>query len=327
MKSIASIFAFLLIGAAFAVPFERMRLGQDINTNVLNTLQEKMNSTNGTLVLRASSSYQGEIPYDRVNASNGITFDVYEDGEVKFFFDTQDDQRNPADRIFVNGKTLNQLIQEQIPENILDIVNQNNPLWKKKLVVLGDSLVMNPYDGTTYSAYIAGRNNMTLLNKGKSGKKLCTDGTDNPSVVSTYTNDVPDDADFIIVQIGANDVNGWWKRDSELATPVPDTDMTTNTFKGCWNNLLIGLKTYYPNAKLGIILAHNWSDNLGEKSENAITNNLRRSMTQWQKIQCQRLNIPVFDPLEDTRFFTYNLKVYEGAQDADIDSLGLDWYD
>lgn len=81
----------LLGGMALAVPFERMKFNHDVDTNVLQTLQEKINSTNGTLVVRASSSYHGEIPADRVNASNGITFDVYEDGEVKFFFDMQDD--------------------------------------------------------------------------------------------------------------------------------------------------------------------------------------------------------------------------------------------
>ena len=295
----------LLGGMAHAVPFEKMKFNQDINTNVLQTLQEKMNSTNGTLVVRASSAFKGEIPVERVNASNGITFDVYEDGEVKFFFDTQDDQRNPCDRIFVNGLTLNQIFQT----NMVEAANVNNPLWRKKLAIVGDSLTMNPYpsEGKRYVDYISERNNMVLVNKGMSGRQLCNSTQTIPSLISTYSTDIPSDADFILCQIGANDVNKKW-----TTAQGNDTDMTTNTFKGCWNLLLVGMKTQFPNAKVGIILAHNWRDNLGEKSEMAITNNARRALTQWQKIQCQKLNIPVFDPVEDTRFFTYNLKVYEG---------------
>ena len=103
--------------------------------------------------------------------------------------------------------------------------------------------------------------------------------------------------------------------------------MSINTFKGCWNNLLIGLKTRYPNAKIGMILANNWSENLGLKSENTITNNIKREMTQWQKIQCQKLNIPVFDPVEDIRNFHYHYVLYPSPTQVDVRTLELDWYD
>ena len=114
--------------------------------------------------------------------------------------------------------------------------------------------------------------------------------------MNSYTNDIPADADFILCQIGANDELQWA---SDVANAVDDTDMSLTTFKGCWNNLLIGLKKNYPNAKIGMILANNWTENLGEKTEDVFGDTGttgRRSMVQWQKIQCQRLNIPVFDP-------------------------------
>lgn len=109
--------------------------------------------------------------------------------------------------------------------------------------------------------------------------------------------------------------------------------MTTNTFKGCWNNLLIGLKKNYPNAKIGMILANNWTNNVGFKSEDTTytTANYRRRMTQWQKSQCQRLNIPVFDPVEDTRKFTYNYVTYATngttITSERIDESELSWFD
>ena len=125
-----------------------------------------------------------------------------------------------------------------------------NPLWGKKLAVIGDSLTCTPKVEQSYPYFIAQRNNMTLVHNGRSGERLCVNVTNslgeitNPSTISSYTNDIPADADFILCQIGANDVTGWWRRDAAKATPVPDTDMSTDTFKGCWNNLLIGLKTH-----------------------------------------------------------------------------------
>ncbi len=179
---------------------------------------------------------------------------------------------------------------------------------------------------------------MTLVHNGRSGERLCVNVTNslgeitNPSTISSYTNDIPADADFILCQIGANDVTGWWRRDSAKATPVPDTDMSTDTFKGCWNNLLIGLKTHYPNAKIGMILANNWTNNLGQKSEDTIPSGEKREMTQWQKIQCQKLNIPVFDPQEDSRQLAFLYKEYVPTNgttitESSISDSVLDWYD
>ena len=52
-----------------------------------------------------------------------------------------------------------------------------NPLWGKKLAVIGDSLTVTPTVETSWSANIARRNNMILVNKGRSGERLCVDRT------------------------------------------------------------------------------------------------------------------------------------------------------
>ena len=135
-----------------------------------------------------------------------------------------------------------------------------NPLWGKKLAVIGDSLTCSPAN-YSYPDYIAQRNNMTLVHKGRNGERLCSDRTNelgqitNLACINSYSNDIPVDADFILCQIGANDYNF---RDED-----DDIDMTTNTFKGCWNLLIVGIKTRYPNAKVGFILSNNWTENLG----------------------------------------------------------------
>jgi hypothetical protein len=153
----------------------------------------------------------------------------------------------------------------------------------------------------------------------------------NMSCIKSYTNDIPTDADFILCQIGANDSGGTWRVD--MQNEVPDTSMDLTTFKGCFNQLLIGLKKNYPNAKIGIVLANTWSENLGQKSEDVLqseTSGSLRQMTQWQKVQCQKLNIPVFDPVEDTRMFGFHLVQYpatENDQVIPIENVDLSWYD
>ena len=141
----------------------------------------------------------------------------------------------------------------------------------------------------------------------------------------TYTNDIPADADFILVQIGTNDAGDWWKRDETADPPVEDTDMSTNTFKGCWNNLLIGLKKTYPTAKIGIILPNNWGVNTGSNTTAIIRNQRVADMSSWQKLQCHRLNIPVFDPVMDTQGLIFNAQTYPAT--ANLSDVDLSWYD
>lgn len=264
-----------------------------------------------------------------------------DDGKLNINFAENDlDFGEPIERIHINGVTLKDIIRNETykymssitPLALTNIVLGMtwNPLWGKKLVVIGDSLISSPTRETSYPSFIAQRNNMTLVHKGRSGERLCISMTNangvvtNPSCISSYTNDIPKDADFILCQIGANDYVHWDQVDQST---IPDIDMTTNTFKGCWNLLLIGLKKNYPNAKIGMILANNWTENLGQKTEDVIANNSRRERTQWQKIQCQKLNIPVFDPVEDTRNIQYHYVTFPTNAAPTIDELPLSWYE
>lgn len=310
--------------SAFGVPFQNMSLQQDVDTNAISAISS---TADGGICI-----VSGKPPPD-MSPTDGICFLVDEDSTINFKFPDMvlgQDMGNPLERILVNGKPLSESLQELVVQNIQDQLSGvattgaitkaiqsmvYNPLWGKKLAVIGDSLISTPTRNTSYPAYIAQRNNMTLVHNGRSGEMLCMDRTNelgvvnNPSCLNSYTNDIPQDADFILCQIGANDIAKW----ADNGWNADDTDMTTNTFKGCWNLLLIGLKQNYPNAKIGMILANNWSENLGKNSEEVLqpeTNGSKRQMTQWQKVQCQKLNIPVFDPVEDTRQFHYHYVLY-----------------
>lgn len=261
-----------------------------------------------------------------LNDVNGITFEVEENDVVQFKMNEMPgdpSQKNPLQRILLNDKTLGDCIEQLVdtyiaemsPEDMSNIVARMvyNPLWGKKLAVIGDSLTVYPSWDKSYSKNIADRNNMVLYHRGVSGQYLCRDYTNaqgqvtSPSCLHSYTNYIPKDAHFILCQIGINDIATWR---TDIQDHVADTNMDTTTFKGCWNNLVIGLKMNYPNAKIGMILPNNWpTNNLGFKSEDALKPYQEDEvigMVRWQKIQCQRLNIPVFDPVEDTRMFTSN---------------------
>lgn len=339
-KALIISIAIMMATISFGVPFENMKFNQEIDTNAVKALT----SNNDGSIYMVAGQNNIEIP-----PSDGINFIVQEDGVVNFNFQEEilgQQLGNPLSRIFINGKTLYQTIDElvaqKVSEQLVGVATSEaitntirgmvyNPLWGKKLAVIGDSLISSPTRETSYPAYIAQRNNMVLVHNGRSGEKLCLDRVNelgqvtNPSCIGSYSNDIPVDADFILCQIGANDGN--------FDESVDDADMTTNTFKGCWNLLIVGIKTKYPNAKVGFILANNWSENLGQKSEDVIqsSDTYRRKMTQWQKIQCQKLNVPVFDPNEDTRMFIYHHVQYPTngttVTTTTIDDSALDWYD
>lgn len=207
---------------AGAVNFENVKFSQNIETRAIDVVNSAIIGTNGVVSLKTPDTDFSGIPEDKIQSANGVTFDIYEDGEIRFFFDATDDARAPMDRIFVNGKKLSQEIKERVdagisennaqmsimtPPGVSNVVSEMvyNPLWGKKLAVIGDSLTVSPSKELSYGSFIAKRNNMTLVNKGRGGEKLCVDGTNelgqvtNVSTIKSYTNDIPSDADFILV--------------------------------------------------------------------------------------------------------------------------------
>lgn len=240
-----------------------------------------MSAQNNTLTI---NSEEVAVPETQLNAVNGITFEVQDDGEIRFIIQEEffpgHSYGSALDRITINGKsilsTMTEIVDAKLgsasPRAITNTINGMvyNPLWGKKLAVIGDSLTCTPR-GKSYCDFIAERNNMVLVHNGRGGEKLCNNVTNasgtvtNPSTISSYTNDIPADADFIICQIGTNDTTEMWNQ--KRGWEVDDTSMDLTTFKGCFNQLLIGLKKNYPNAKLGIVLPNNWVNNVGKNSE------------------------------------------------------------
>lgn len=333
-KTLCFLFSAITALTTLSEQLKNLNFNENIDVDSINKINEQVVVTNGTLVFKSNDTNGDSIDFATKNLPNGMTFHVGDDGKLQFLFDDEDLGGKAFDRIIINGKPLFQAIDERIDEKMSSVTPSSmsnlvqnmvyNPLWGKKLAIIGDSLTVSPSKNESWGAFIAQRNRMIMINNGRGGEQLCLDGEGNKATINSYTNDIPNDSDFILCQIGANDQNNWWSTNRG-----EDTDLTTTSFKGCWNLLLIGLKNNYPNAKIGIILANNWTENLGTNSFQ-VTSPGRRQMTQWQKIQCQRFNIPVFDPVDDTRWYTYHYGQYlvgGNITSQTIPTENLEWYD
>ena len=182
MKTKTTLMLVAMAYMTFGVPFQHMRFDQNIDTNGIQSIK---GNSDGSIMLQSGGSVL-ELPQN-----DGITFMVQEDDTINF--NLQDEvlgQKlgNPLGRILVNGKTLASVIDEIVTSQVeiklqgiataSEITNSirgmiYNPLWGKKLAVIGDSLISSPTRETSYPAFIAQRNNMTLVHNGRGGEKLC----------------------------------------------------------------------------------------------------------------------------------------------------------
>lgn len=130
--------------------------------------------------------------------------------------------------------------------------SSGNILSGKKYVACGDSFT----DGDAlasdkvYPYLIAERNNMNLVNMAKNGTyaHYGDAGFVNPNN-SYYYKNIPEDADYITIAYGLNEIN----------QPLGDSSSTDNTtIWGAYNEILDWLITNRPNAKIGIISNDAW---------------------------------------------------------------------
>ena len=141
---------------------------------------------------------------------------------------------------------------------------QNDALYNKKYVALGDSFTHGDFtnsptnnytieDGLYQGQYkvypylIGNRTHMNVLNFGVNGMTLAYKENRPNSLIETEKyKDVPADTDYITIKIGINDDN--------QNIPIGSIDSDNNgTFYGAYNTVLTYLITNYPNAKIGLI--------------------------------------------------------------------------
>lgn len=121
-------------------------------------------------------------------------------------------------------------------------VFENNNLYGKVLIGLGDSLMCDAYTGSgnEWLSLIAKRNNMTVHNYAISGNPI---SVQDDCMAVRYKDMVDAEEPYIIVMGGANDLN--------ISAPIgANGDTTIETFKGALNVLIDGLIAKYPKGKI-----------------------------------------------------------------------------
>lgn len=185
--------------------------------------------------------------------------------------------------------------------------HKDNVLWGKKYVACGDSFTYGGSEESTqfddglykgfnkvYPYFIGDRNNMNVINLATGGQTMCNiDGArENAFSNGIYLN-IPEDADYITLKFGINDVNY-----SSPIGNIGDTD--TTTFYGAWNVVLEHIITSHPYAKIGII----------------ITNGAKAAYTDATRDVARKWGIPTLDEAADYNVPLLN-RVNEKAEICD----------
>lgn len=121
-----------------------------------------------------------------------------------------------------------------------------NPLFGKKIIALGDSMVAGQGVSPTWLDCVAERNSMTAVNYGIGGNLLAIKDSASSSAMCVRYTEMDEDADYIIIFGGTNDAFS--------SIPLGDeTSTDTSEFYGALNTLLQGIITKYPTKKIGFI--------------------------------------------------------------------------
>ena len=216
-----------------------------VGENTISDLNIKI-LPNQVLYILGNDAYVSDNPF---NTFEGVITNILNTEKIN---STQIGESCKVFQVLSNSKVIQvigTLIEPITKEKIEYIISESvktaipNYLYGKVLSVTGDSEAAGHAikKQDTYGNLIANRNKMTINNYAIGGRKLIT-GTET-SLVDTYT-EIAKNSDYILVQIGYNDV---------FDEQVNDNSEDTTTFKGAFNVLIKGLQSNYPKAKIGFI--------------------------------------------------------------------------
>lgn len=112
MMRYSTIFA-LIAFQCLGVPFQNLKFDTNIDTNAINAVNNRIVTSNDTFAINSDGR---ELPSSVISEVNGITFEVKEDGEIRFIVQEEffpgHPYGSPLDRITINGKSLRSTISE-----------------------------------------------------------------------------------------------------------------------------------------------------------------------------------------------------------------------
>lgn len=227
-----------------------------------------------------------------LNSDETLIFDL-DDKQFKIIDWSQYNQYNFEKNYIVmchnsNGYPVAGFLAQIYNNKKLESLQNYNYLYGKKIIAIGDSMTKGHTlsNSQTWLYKIAKRNNMTSVNYGKNGVALSYNSTysggypASDSVVARYSS-MDDDADYIIVFAGTNDIRN--------GIAMGTDDSTDNTsFKGALNVLCKGLIDKYPNKHIMFITPY-------AETYGSYTKEIAQSYIDAIKTICKKYNIPVFD--------------------------------
>ena len=199
----------------------------------------------------------------------------------------------------------------------IEAVNLQNPLYKKSALFMGDSIcwagdrTATDKVGRGWAGRIGAYNNMTVYNYGVSGARISKDVGSNGGrhCMSEFIDTVyatVDSVDYVILEGGTNDADYLRDAPDRLGT-FDETDFggeyDNTTFYGALDMLFHKATTYYPNAKIGYIVAQQ----MGKAYDDSAVR--RRQYFEYAMQVCKKWSIP-FINLWDEGQITPNLLVY-----------------
>lgn len=252
---------------------------------------------------------------------------------IRINFLTNDIKVKPM-LFFSSGFPLNYIpykleLNKNININLGKSVNYNI-LENKTVLTFGDS-VMYGAGGTVgaFAKMIADKNNMTLINKAKSGYTICVN-TDYPSrgsilkevEKSIYNND---NADYILIEGGFNDV--FVKSKCPIGTISSDyITFDDNTFTGALESLFKQVLTKWYDKKILFILGHQIYRSINDESL-PFDYWIKNQNTYWNRAIeiCKKWNVPFLDmrlsgfiPLTDELLIKYFTESNQSTHPNDL---------
>lgn len=128
----------------------------------------------------------------------------------------------------------------------------SNPLYGKKLAVNGDSICYGAGASGGYAKYIGENNNMTVSNIAVSGGTLAN--VSGRHCISNTISNMPNDADYYIIEGGVNDASGLANLGS-ITSGYYDT-LDNTTVIGAIEKICKTLQLTFKGKKYGFIFAH-----------------------------------------------------------------------
>ena len=155
--------------------------------------------------------------------------------------------------MFVESETYPSVYIEYITSDIYKIkpyISQN-PLYGKKVGVVGDSIMYGEGFPGGAIGIIAKRNNMIMCNKAISGSKITINGS--KETIYNQISKLDSDCDYILFDGGVNDM---LLNNLGTITNGFDSSYDESTFCGSFEKLIHDLIALYPTKKLGYISVH-----------------------------------------------------------------------